>query len=474
MHRNEFESKYPLSNAIKGKTLVLDRVRIGYCLEDADVPAIVSFLKQHTEISKLDLQCCHIGDMGIKMLMNVDTLSSLDLSFNYNEDFTLTGIQAIADNKNLKSLTLKKKVNDEAAKILAKNQTLEYLNIAFGEVTKKGAAYFAKNNTLKKLNLCYNKIGPAGAILLARNTHLELLNISYGNVGNKGIYAFSKNHTLKNLNLRHNELTDEIAHHFVKNDTLKILDLGENQFTDQGAEILSQNKHLDSLALDANQINDLGIEALAKNNHLKELKLNCSKFGDRGGKALAKNKNLRKLNISSSQIGDATAMALALNTTLEKLKIVQSNISDKGIIALINQNKSLKSLELGCSDKITDKAFMSFKNHNLHKIKISCAYGISEQTKKMIEDKAAQNFRSYQAWMKYGLLIAGVNSNKKSEIKNSIIPIMPMILDMVGIEKEPTMAFNQSCNQFMHTLFFKNRTKDSDEVKHTPKQTVLI
>lgn len=106
----------------------------------------------------------------------------------------------LATNKTIKKLDLDyNKCGVAGAKCLAAaletNTTLEKIYMEGNEVGPQGAAYLAaaleKNQTLNTMNLGHNGIGPTGAAALAASIHasngsLQWLNLSFNHLGKRG------------------------------------------------------------------------------------------------------------------------------------------------------------------------------------------------------------------------------------------------------------------------------------------------
>lgn len=134
-------------------------------LTDNDIPALCHFLRQHPEITNLNLSVNNIGSIGAKMLSD--------------------------------------------------NHTLLSLNISWNNLGQEGAEAFKDNDTLTNLDISWNKIGDAGAEFLSKNHTITSLIIVGNGIGNPGVDALKKNRTFTMIDIDSFEinyrLTDEIA-----------------------------------------------------------------------------------------------------------------------------------------------------------------------------------------------------------------------------------------------------------------------
>ncbi len=374
-------------------------------LKDADIPAIVEFLKKNPSITILNLSWnMDLSSVGLVQLAAIDTLTDLDISRNgKGTDTTNYGLEAkdvvaFVNHPSLKRLNLSlNNIGDEGAMALAKNTVLESLDIGANNISDVGVIALAQNKTLKelslwanegistvnsfsnnvtleKLNLRQTNVKDDDAIALAKNTHLTEL--AFTSLTDIGAIALSNNTTLKKLNLCGSEISLEGAKALAANRTLTDLALCGYSFHsksvrigNEGAAAFRYNTSLKSLQLVGEGISADGISALAKNPNITNLWLGGNKIGYEGVRLLSKNANqyvilglpgcsltdkdvsllagmnLKELYLADNSISDAGAEALSHNTTLEKLSLMSNRIHDEGAVALA-QSQTLSRLDV--------------------------------------------------------------------------------------------------------------------------------
>ena len=130
-----------------------------------------------------------------------DATDAVFFSKNLNEGAIERLATELATNKTIKKLDLDyNKCGVAGAKCLAAaletNTTLEKLYMEGNDIGPQGAAYLAaaleKNETLNTMNLGHNGIGPTGAASLAASIHasngsLQFLNLSFNHLGKRGV-----------------------------------------------------------------------------------------------------------------------------------------------------------------------------------------------------------------------------------------------------------------------------------------------
>ncbi len=142
-----------------------DELYLAYLgLSSKDVANIVvPFLQEYPDISELDITSNEIGDEGIKALISIDTLKCLKAS---SCEITDVGVKLLA-NTQLKELDISDNfsVGNEGIEALAKNNSIEFLNISFiKNFSKEALGLFILNTTLTYLDarytgkMCHNEV----------------------------------------------------------------------------------------------------------------------------------------------------------------------------------------------------------------------------------------------------------------------------------------------------------------------------
>ena len=342
-------------------------------------------------------------------------LSLLDVSGNLLDERT---IKILADLPHITSLiAVNCRINNEGAKIFARNNTFTTLNINNNHIFEEGAVSLAQNTTWVSLSLFRNKIGEKGAAALAKNPVIKYLNIGYNSIHSEGISAFegntvlaslvisgnaidqksilalSNNQTLTSLDASYNNLNDEVAAAFAKHPALIYLDLSYNQIGFEGANALGGNEKLETLIISHNQLGDGGAIALARHKKLIKLDITRNRIGFEGAHALSHNTNLTWLVLNFNLLGDPGAITLSHNKTLLELYLSYNQIGNIGAIALA-ENDTLKVLNLNYN-KIGEEGKKALtKNKTFSSLIIS-----SEQPPEFTEDNLETIFILFENFL---------------------------------------------------------------------------
>jgi hypothetical protein len=123
-------------------------------IEDADIPLLCEYLRQHSETTTLILTRNRIGPGGASVLAANISVPSLVIATNH--------------------------IGDEGAIALAANGNLIALWVGDNGITNRGAMALAASQSLTELSANLNKIGDMGAMTLANNKHFTKLQL-FGN-----------------------------------------------------------------------------------------------------------------------------------------------------------------------------------------------------------------------------------------------------------------------------------------------------
>ena len=276
-------------------------------------------------------------------------------------------------------------INNETARdiavFLSQNSGLKELNISSCNLQTKGAVTVFKGmrnlSHLTKLNINNNNISDEVAddiaVVLFQNDSLEELDLSHSYIQATGaVNIFKKMNSILHLlkfNISHSSITVESA--------------------DGLAKILSQNVGLKELDLSYNHLQTTGTSILCKGiSGLTNLtKLNISN-NDISGEAacniaavLAQNKSLKELDLSYNNLGASGVVRIFISmksfTDLIKLYIGSIGITSfaaDDLVAVLNNNKNLKELDLSHNDIQTNgpaEIFNKIIILNLSKLNIS-------------------------------------------------------------------------------------------------------
>ena len=337
------------------------------------------------QLRTLNLRDCHIGDVGMSILLqyftaNPDAASNikhLDL-FGNNSVLLWNVYCAIFGLENLEKLDWSSLggVNiEEIVNVMDNNIIVQSLNLSDNcfkyDDALKIADILNNNTTLQELDISNNNITTRGAIAISESLcnkiKLQCLKMSWNN------YI-----------LNTNQSTIIFSHSNIKNGDARIL-----------SNVLCSNRTVTELNLSRNKISENGAKDISNcieiNKSLKEINLSRNKISDIGLKkiaiALQKNQTLQKLNISRNNISDDGAIAISdclkNNSTLMHLNISQNKISNDGIINIgegLQTNATLQLLDISYN-KICNDGIVIFCDHlkrksGLQELTISLNNGI--------------------------------------------------------------------------------------------------
>jgi Ran GTPase-activating protein (RanGAP) involved in mRNA processing and transport len=364
-------------------------------LEDRDVAAASSGLKQNTTLRELTLKFAWGAEINVSpvltSLRDHPLLRKLCL---VGSGVDLTGLETLLLSKNSKITELEINRLDgylamtgltPVLQALARRPTLTKLglrNCPLGrDEARQLGMVLCNTPSLQSLDLAVNDLGSAGLAELApalyRNTSIKELDISYNGLDgmeSAGLLRdiFRRNKTMTTLILSGNifgETTGAgecVADGLGSNSTLLKIDLSDCALGDDDISIVAQslgsrNTKLQKLTLRQNAITFTGVgvllEAMEQSSHrITDLDLQDNRIGNGGASLLARSlgnnalPNLARLSIFYCDIGDdgfiALVSALEQNTSLLQLDLRDVfGFSKRAFLALAESLPEIKVLQ---------------------------------------------------------------------------------------------------------------------------------
>ena len=336
LEANSAESRLPdnVSSLFTNERIDLQ----GLTLLPYHVLSITSFLaKSSLKWKHLNLESCHIGDTGVRVIKHFLCNSHYKEKVADIESINLFG-------NDLTSL------HDSYHGII-KNSYFKKLNMSKQNLSEKFVAKIldavAKSTTIKSINLSDNGFGIGSAETVAAclnaNSTLDELDISNNYITSVGTeiisHALCTNTVLKHLNIAHNDIRDEgavaISKCLVCNTTLKELNLSWNSISGKGTHEIAQS--------------------LCSLQHAKLSAENaeCGESFDQREVQSTANTTLQVLDLSHNRIDiygvQSLSMMLQNNSSLTTLKIARNNLSDNEVAVIVESikgNTSLQNLDL--------------------------------------------------------------------------------------------------------------------------------
>ena len=355
------------------------------CKLDQISCSALGYLLQTCRGTIVDLQFCHIGDEGCRILLNSllthhdDSYSSeFELNLHYNDitdksssliasllssNYPITKID-VGDNK-LSSSTdiifkslhhntvltelllertlLRSSDMQSLGQMLTSNNTLSVMNISGNDIGPDGCQYLAdcRNISLNKLIMSRCGLGVSGAdkigIMLCHSsiTYVNLGSNSIGDVGVERLIEHLKyNKTIKHLGLYDNDITSNGAYHLRKlfslnHTTVNSINLGGNPLKGEGVDLILQSI---TIIMEYVGLYNTGITS------------SCSSVST----VLHK---IKSISFTPPDNCDSISDSLANTTVLEELKLSDgSDTAYHTMIRSINRNNSIKKLTFsrGC------------------------------------------------------------------------------------------------------------------------------
>lgn len=146
------EDLTPISMAAFAQNTTLKSLNLDFNRELGD-EGLLQLSSGNSQLEKLVMGICNIGDEGVNNLAHMKQLKNLTLLGNH--------------------------IGDKGAHTLSQNTTLRKLILMGNEISDAGAVSLSQNTTLEYLSLLFNKIGFIGVRALKNNKHFKYLEVAY-------------------------------------------------------------------------------------------------------------------------------------------------------------------------------------------------------------------------------------------------------------------------------------------------------
>jgi len=384
----------------------------GLTLLPYHVLSLTIFMTKSLSIWKsINLQNCHIGDTGMKILKHffcskrykaiTSTIEQINI-FGNDLPSIHDAYSNVIENGYFHSFKLSK----------------HHLSDKFVTAVTKAVA---KNNTIQALDLSDNNFGVDGVSAVAEclKTNMTLLSLdisgnSFGHCGAKLIAdALCSNTVLKELKMSRCDLCDDGTAVFIKclgYSKLNKLDLSWNCISSKGASkivhSLGFKQDADTSTEGATNCNQLKNEANSQaSTNIEVLNLSHNKLNDSGAECLSHmltaNSLLKELDISYNGFTDEGVAficdSLLLNTALKHLNMSGNYVTSASRIAgVLERNRSLAYLDLQ-QYPTKHLSFYSTILNALHKNNILRWLGLPKCTEQSQLDQAIAEINKYRS-----------------------------------------------------------------------------
>lgn len=313
-----------------------DSIDFSWCgLASADIPATVTYLKQHPEIHSADFSYSNRSLADVKKIAEVRSLKTLSM---IGTGLDSQSAAVLLKEKHLTSLDISdnETLGDDLVDALANNNTLTTLSMQNVRASDKTAFALQYNSTLTTLNLGYNNLTDQGIKALATVSSIRDLSISDNNATEAGIMAIAKDTSLQAIDLGDMPVSPAIASVLAKNPQLKKLGLYGTTFGDDAAAALAHNSTIQSLDLRGTKITIKGMTSIATLSALEEVNVDRTEVGAGVGQAFANHPRLKALELGYSPISFQDVLAISRLPKLEILSVSGASLDDKAATQLTN------------------------------------------------------------------------------------------------------------------------------------------
>lgn len=452
--------------------------------------AIGKVLTLNSSLKLLNLHCCEINSEGFKALAKGlqvnNSLIELILSDNHGLDEGAIAIgDALMFNCSLKSLNLHSNLIRDNGCISISSALKNNKKIALNTLDLKRNLFIRKG--IKSLGeaLCVNSsltsIDCSDMAFFKNWTESEQ-GEAISNAFNKALII---NKTLISLELAFSHLDMQILSPALRaNQKIQILNLDTNKIGPFGTQLISNilkvNSTITHLNLKNNQIDFEGVTSLCKvlreNNTLQFLSLASNSINEKGvhelNEVLYVNKTLTNLDLNDNNIGDTGTIVLCksleMNKGLTFLNLRRNNIHDKGFEALI------KALAV---NRLCNLDWLNFQRKSYESPMEECLMRMNLYNT-ILQSRLKFNWMNIAPIMRF----MSNNANGQHPFQDSILALLPTIVDMAKTEKEVEDERATECKpmpilnmaNFMNSKFFANQQQEGflDKKNSTSKNKI--
>ncbi len=222
----------------------------------------VRSLVRLTQLESLDLQDAAISDASLPSIGKLNRLKSLDL---YNTDVSGKNLEVLKPLVNLTRLSLGKQRQRSLHEGLGR-----WFDFPPPRIALRG---MPRLENLEYLGLAFCELDPPNLRFVAQVPCLRELDLRNVNVSNSSLDVLPQLKKLDELNLSDTGISDPGLRYVVKCKTLRSLDLSRTSVSSKSPTILSQLLHLRSLSLSGTLVGDDNVTALKGCTELRALYL---------------------------------------------------------------------------------------------------------------------------------------------------------------------------------------------------------
>lgn len=189
------------------------------------------------------------------------------------------------------------------SQILPANNSVEFFDVSFNNLTDFNVDTFQQFIKLKQLNVAHNEIEEIPSFLFHKTERLGIIDFSFNRIKSIDNYAFSGDLSLQQLNLSHNQLN--VLHRKIVDNFINLtkLDVSWNQISNlNGSESFGNFENLIYLDLSGNPLKSLNNQSFGVIRNLKQLFLSQTLLRTIGSGTFSGLKNLRLLDLSRNQL----------------------------------------------------------------------------------------------------------------------------------------------------------------------------
>jgi Leucine-rich repeat (LRR) protein len=303
----------------------------------------LKYLAKLKSLKRLRIDYTHVGDNELAYLSDLPSLEILNLGGTPTSDAGMVHVGKITS---LKNLVLSRSIGDEGLKHLVNLTQMESLDLYYTQVSDEGLVHLKKMKKLKWLDMNETNVTENGLVHLAGLKNLERLDLP-STVGDIGLIHLSKLTLLKSIAINGDLITLKGLTALSKMKSIEKIYVGGHNNKDVIISKLSSLSGLKSLQF-VRGLTDEGLMQLKNIKSLQKLHLNIIDITRKGFAALVELPSLRELSLFDMEIpSNECWINLGKLTSLERLDLnkIQSGITDKNVEYLTGL-RSLKHLNI--------------------------------------------------------------------------------------------------------------------------------
>ncbi|HHF7398170.1 TPA: gamma-glutamyl-gamma-aminobutyrate hydrolase family protein [Legionella anisa] len=375
---------------------------------------IIPFLKEHPEITELNLSNNNIDENGARILLE-SKLRKLNLSRN-----KLGEMSPFTINKNITRLDLSDNSITETDFQELLKSNLEALNLSHCGLSDPADDALLEYTKIKILELNQNYLTDSSIERVMNNLNIVGFNVVYQKNpieiqfrNDPRLFYYDEWNDFYQYGPDKNPKNDffNLLKNYSETEEGETLNLAHLRITNSDVVMhlipfLKQHPKITAVDMSGNEIDAEGANALMQLNNIIQLNLSNNRIGlEQEAISLEMQANLKRLNLSGNSIKANNIKELLLNSNLEALNLRNCNISDLDETWL--SSTTIKVLDLSGNKLRTHSAELLRLNSRISKINLD-----DQETpiKILFDDERVFCSKNWNTFYKHGLTLENENS----------------------------------------------------------------